>query len=129
MSRIVDFIHAMTTGDAAKRVIARAIMLGEAQHDREVRELFETQRGAFVGYTQWIVASLDSEDPQADAETLVVNVTQQVSAEALEAELAEAEAEAGIENDQAEVETAGDGDGDASAEAPGPDGAEASDES
>ncbi|MBY4127656.1 TetR/AcrR family transcriptional regulator [Rhodococcus fascians] len=74
VSRIVDFIHAMTTGDAAKRVIARAIMLGEAQHDREVRELFDTQRGAFVSYTQWIVASLDSEDPQADAETLVVMI-------------------------------------------------------
>src|SRR6476659_6070339 len=40
-----------------------------------------------------------------DAEPLVVNVTQQVSAEALEAELAEAEAEAGIEHDQAAEET------------------------
>ncbi len=35
-----------------------------------------------------------------DAETLVVNVTAQVSAEALEAELEEAEAEAGIERDE-----------------------------
>ncbi|MFC8503404.1 50S ribosomal protein L25/general stress protein Ctc [Pedococcus sp. NPDC057267] len=35
-----------------------------------------------------------------DGETLVVNVTQQVSAEALEAELAEAEAEAGIEHEE-----------------------------
>ena len=70
----VDFIQAMTTGDAAKRVIARSIMLGEAQHDHEVRELFDTQRGAFVTYTQWIVASLDSEDPQAEAETLVVMI-------------------------------------------------------
>ncbi len=74
VSRIVDFIQAMTTGDAAKRVIARSIMLGEAQHDHEVRELFDTQRGAFVTYTQWIVASLDSEDPQAEAETLVVMI-------------------------------------------------------
>lgn len=37
-----------------------------------------------------------------DPETLVVNVTAQVSAEALEAELEEAEAEAGIERDEAD---------------------------
>jgi large subunit ribosomal protein L25 len=36
----------------------------------------------------------------SDPETLVVNITQQVSAEALEAELAEAEAEAGIEREE-----------------------------
>lgn len=47
-----------------------------------------------------------------DGETLVVNVAQQVSAEALEAELEEAEAEAGIERDEsdedAEAAEAGD---------------------
>ncbi|CCQ17932.1 Regulatory protein TetR [Rhodococcus sp. AW25M09] len=74
VARIADFIEAMTTGDAAKRVIARSIMLGEAQHDREVRELFDTQRSTFVTFTQWIVASLDSQDPQAVAETLVVMI-------------------------------------------------------
>ncbi len=37
-----------------------------------------------------------------DPETLIVNVTAQVSAEALEAELEEAEAEAGIERDEAD---------------------------
>ncbi len=41
----------------------------------------------------------------SDPETLVVNVTQQISAEALEAELAEAEEEAGIEHDEPETET------------------------
>lgn len=41
-----------------------------------------------------------------DAETLVVNVTEQVSAAALEAELESAEAEAGIERDEADTETA-----------------------
>ena len=40
-----------------------------------------------------------------DGETLVVNITEQISAEALEAELAEAEAEAGIEQDEAEENT------------------------
>ena len=38
-----------------------------------------------------------------EPETLVVNVTEQISAEALEAELAEAEAEAGIEQDEPET--------------------------
>ena len=42
----------------------------------------------------------------SDPETLVVNVTQAVSAEALEAELAEAEADAGIEKDEAGDEAA-----------------------
>ncbi|WP_139981685.1 50S ribosomal protein L25/general stress protein Ctc [Nocardioides litoris] len=55
----------------------------------------------------------------ADDELLIVNVTQQISAEALEAELEEAEAEAGIERDEsdeeaAETETAAaEGEGDA----------------
>ena len=39
-----------------------------------------------------------------DAETLVVNVTQQISAEALEAELEEAEAEAGIEREEGDAD-------------------------
>ncbi len=42
----------------------------------------------------------------SDPETLVVNVTQQISAEELEAELAEAEAEAGIEHDESDDEAA-----------------------
>ena len=42
----------------------------------------------------------------ADEELLIVNVTQQVSAEALEAELAEAEAEAGIEHEVSDAEIA-----------------------
>jgi large subunit ribosomal protein L25 len=37
-----------------------------------------------------------------DGDALVVNITQQISAEALEAELAEAEAEAGIEHEAPE---------------------------
>lgn len=42
-----------------------------------------------------------------DEELLVVNITQQLSEEALEAELSEAEAEAGIEREQPEDEAAG----------------------
>lgn len=41
-----------------------------------------------------------------DGEVLVVNVTQQISAEALDAELAEAEAEAGIEHEPSDAEAA-----------------------
>jgi large subunit ribosomal protein L25 len=56
----------------------------------------------------------------ADEDLLIVNVTQQISAEALEAELEEAEAEAGIEHDAPEAE----GDAD---EAPAEDAAEGTD--
>jgi large subunit ribosomal protein L25 len=58
----------------------------------------------------------------ADEELLIVNVTQQISAEALEAELEEAEAEAGIEHDAPEAEAEGD-----AAEAPAEDAAEGTD--
>lgn len=46
----------------------------------------------------------------ADEELLVVNVSQQVTEEELEAELAEAEAEAGIEQDESDVPEVGEGD-------------------
>ena len=59
-----------------------------------------------------------------DAEALVVNVTAQVSAEALEAELSEAEAEAGIEREESDEE-AGEA---AEAEAAAAEGDKASDE-
>ena len=40
-----------------------------------------------------------------DPETLIVNITEQVSAEALEAELESAEADAGIERDESDAES------------------------
>jgi large subunit ribosomal protein L25 len=55
-----------------------------------------------------------------DEDTLVVNITQQISQEALDAEMAEAEAEAGIEHEEpgeaegaegAEAAAAGDAEG------------------
>ena len=57
--------------------------------------------------TQVLAAQLDLPDGAelvTDGDVLVVNVTQQISAEALEAELAEAEAEAGIEHEAPESE-------------------------
>ena len=44
-----------------------------------------------------------------DADTLVVNITQQISQEALDAEMAEAEAEAGIEHEEAGAAEAAEG--------------------
>jgi large subunit ribosomal protein L25 len=52
-----------------------------------------------------------------DPETLVVNVTQQISQEALDAEMAEAEAEAGIEHEEAEAVAEGEAPAEATAEA------------
>lgn len=64
------------------------------------------------------ILAKDVELPQgvtlvSDEELLVVNVTEQISAEALEAELAEAEAEAGIEHEESDEETAEAAEGDA----------------
>jgi large subunit ribosomal protein L25 len=69
-----------------------------------------------------------------DGDVLVVNVTQQITAEALESELAEAEAEAGIEHEAPEDKTSGGAEGEAGAGASaeggsGSDAAKASDES
>lgn len=50
----------------------------------------------------------------SDPELLVVNITQQISAEELEAELAEAEAEAGIEHDESDAEAAEGAEGESS---------------
>lgn len=77
----------------------------EATH---IPEAFEVSvEGAEVG-TQVHAKDLDLPSGVtllADEELLIVNVTQQISAEALEAELEEAEAEAGIEHDAPEAET------------------------
>ncbi|GAB3022642.1 50S ribosomal protein L25 [Nocardioides flavus (ex Wang et al. 2016)] len=94
----------------------------EATH---IPEFFEVSvEGAEVG-TQIHAKDLDLPSGTtllADEELLIVNVTEQISAEALEAELEEAEAEAGIEHDAPESEEAAEG-----AEAPAEDAAEGSD--
>jgi large subunit ribosomal protein L25 len=98
-------------GDAAPETLvvtenATLQVEAEATH---IPESFEVSvEGAEVG-TQ--VHAKDIELPKgvtllADEEPLVVNVTQQISAEALEAELAEAEAEVGIEHEAPEGEAA-----------------------
>jgi len=63
-----------------------------------------------------------------DADTLVVNITQQISQEALDAEMAEAEAEAGIEHEEAGDGEAAEGDAAESAEGDAPEGEKAESE-
>lgn len=78
----------------------------EATH---IPEYFEVSvEGAEVGT---LIHASDLQIPSgttllADEELLIVNVTQQMSEEALEAELAEAEAEAGIEHELSDEEIA-----------------------
>jgi len=74
--------------------------------------------------TQVLASQLDLPEGAelvTDGDVLVVNVTQQISVEAMEAELAEAEAEAGIEHEAPEGETdeAGEAEAGESAEAGG----------
>jgi large subunit ribosomal protein L25 len=78
----------------------------EATH---IPEAFEVSvEGAAAG-TQVLAKDLDLPSGTtllADEDLLIVNVTEQISAEALEAELAEAEADAGIEHDVSDEEIA-----------------------
>jgi large subunit ribosomal protein L25 len=102
-------------GDAAPETLVvteNAVVSVEAEATH-IPEFFEVSvEGAEIG-TQ--VHAKDLVLPSgttllADEELLIVNVTQQISAEALEAELEEAEAEAGIEHDAPESEDAAEGD-------------------
>jgi large subunit ribosomal protein L25 len=98
-------------GDAASETLVvteNAVISVEAEATH-IPEFFEVSvEGATEG-TQ--ILAKDIELPSgttllADEDLLIVNVTQQVSAEALEAELAEAEEDLGIEHDVPESETA-----------------------
>mgnify|MGYP006173180917 CR=1 FL=1 len=98
------------TGDAAPDtlVVTENSVVSVEAEATHIPEFFEVSvEGAEVG-TQ--IHAKDLALPSgttllADEELLIVNVTQQISAEALEAELEEAEAEAGIEREESEEET------------------------
>ncbi|MBD3944175.1 50S ribosomal protein L25/general stress protein Ctc [Nocardioides ganghwensis] len=114
------------TGDAAPDTLVvteNAVVSVEAEATH-IPEFFEVSvQDAPIG-TQIHAKDLDLPSGTtllADEELLIVNVTEQISAEALEAELEEAEAEAGIEHDAPEAEAA---EGD---EAPAEDAGEGSD--
>jgi len=108
-----------TTGEAAKETFVQIennviTLEAEATHIPEVIEV--DIEGAQAG-TQILAGTLTLPKGStliSDAEQLIINITQAVSAEQVEAELAEAEAEVGIEHDAPADEAAGD----AAAEAP-----------
>jgi large subunit ribosomal protein L25 len=117
-------------GDAASETLVvteNAVISVEAEATH-IPEFFEVSvEGATEG-TQ--ILAKDIELPSgttllADEDLLIVNVTQQVSAEALEAELAEAEEDLGIEHDAPEAEAeATEAEGEGESEAPEGDSAE-----
>jgi large subunit ribosomal protein L25 len=101
-------------GDAAPDtlVVTENAVLSVEAEATHIPEFFEVSvEGAAPG-TQIHAKDLDLPSGTtllADEELLIVNVTEQMSAEALEAELEEAEAEAGIEHDAPESEEAAEG--------------------
>jgi len=110
-------------GDAAPETLVvteNAVVSVEAEAT-DIPEYFEVSvEGAEVG-TQVLAQDLDLPSGTtllADEDLLIVNVTQQISEEALEAELEAAEAEVGIEREEHEdeaegVEGAAEGEGEA----------------
>jgi large subunit ribosomal protein L25 len=101
-------------GDAAPDtlVVTENAVLSVEAEATHIPEFFEVSvEGAAPG-TQIHAKDLDLPSGTtllADEELLIVNVTEQMSAEALEAELEEAEAEAGIEHDAPQSEDAAEG--------------------
>jgi large subunit ribosomal protein L25 len=113
-------------GEAAPETLVvteNAVVSVEAEATH-IPEYFEISvEGAEVGT---MLHASDLELPSgttllADADLLIVNVTQQISEEALEAELEEAEAEAGIEKEEHDEEGETEAEGGESAEAEGSD--------
>ena len=124
--KVVVDVPIHVVGDAAPETLVvteNAVVSVEAEATH-IPEFFEVSvEGAAIG-TQ--VHAKDLELPKgttllADEELLIVNVTQQISAEALEAEREVAEAEAGIEHDAPEAEVA-EAEGEAPAEETAPEG-------
>ncbi|HEU4337680.1 MAG TPA: 50S ribosomal protein L25/general stress protein Ctc [Nocardioides sp.] len=101
-------IHVVGDAAAETLVVTENAVVSVEAEATHIPEAFEVSvEGAEVG-TQVHAKDLDLPSGVtllADEELLIVNVTQQISAEALEAELEEAEAEAGIEHDAPETET------------------------
>ena len=98
-------IRIVVTGDAAPEtlVVTENTTIQVEAEATHIPENIEVSVAGLPAGTQ-ILAS-DVQLPAGttllvDGDTLIVNVTEQVSAEALEAELEEAEAEAGIERDE-----------------------------
>jgi large subunit ribosomal protein L25 len=95
------------TGEAVKETLvvtenATVQLEAEATH---IPEAIEVSVEGLEAGTQILASQLELPSGSTllvDGDTLIVNVTEQVSAEALEAELADAEADAGIEREESE---------------------------
>jgi large subunit ribosomal protein L25 len=114
-------IHVVGDAQSETLVVAENSTVQVEAEATAIPERIEVSvEGAAIG-TQ--IHASDLELPEGttlltDPETLIVNVTQQQTAEALEAELAEAEADAGIvheESDEEAAEAAASAEGDAAA--------------
>ena len=97
-----------TEGEAAAETMvtvdSQTIQLGRSSRSPSPSRSSSRSRGSRPGPRCWPPLELpDGAELITDGDVLVVNVTQQISAEALEAELAEAEAEAGIEHEEPEA--------------------------
>ena len=125
--RVTVDVAVHTVGEAATETLVvteNATVQVEAEATHIPEQIEVDIEGAAVG-TQILASDLrlpSGTTLLTDPETLVINVTQQVSAEALEAELEEAEADAGIVHEasdadiaesEAAVEESGDESGDA----------------
>lgn len=102
-------IHVVGDAAAETLVVTENAVVSVEAEATHIPEFFEVSvEGAEIG-TQIHAKDLtlpSSTTLLADEELLIVNVTQQISAEALEAELEEAEAEAGIEHEPSDEEVA-----------------------
>ncbi|GGG03750.1 hypothetical protein GCM10007304_17310 [Rhodococcoides trifolii] len=72
IDHFLSFVDEMTT--ARERVVARHLLLGEAQTDPEIRAVFDAQRQAFVDFTTQIILALDLPNAEMTAETTVIFV-------------------------------------------------------
>ncbi|GMA20594.1 50S ribosomal protein L25/general stress protein Ctc [Arsenicicoccus piscis] len=108
-------VPVQVTGEAAPETVVQVennTLQVEAEATR-IPESFEVSIEGLTAGTQILAKDVTlpaGATLAADEELLIVNITQAISAEALDAELAEAEEEAGIEKDESEDAAAESGD-------------------
>jgi DNA-binding transcriptional regulator YbjK len=72
IDRMLGFLAAMTTPAARGRVVARHHLLGEAQHDPELRAVFDTHRGQFTELANRYMSSTSGIEATAGAVEAIV---------------------------------------------------------
>jgi large subunit ribosomal protein L25 len=109
-------VEGEAAGDTVVQVESQTLQLeAEATHIPEIVTISVEGLAAGTQISAGQLALPAGSTLVTDPETLVVNITAQVSAEQLEAELAEAEAEAGIEHEEKEAAAEGSAAGGAAA--------------